>query len=347
MLLLLRYIRYITIKKEFFMTNSWGVTFEEVEKICESITKEGKRHTVRMIRSELGTGSNSTLLNHLRTWQDQKLDKEAISKNDFILSDTFKEAIFNEIQEHVLKDRKQTEEKLKNYEDRDQASQELIKKAEEKTSKLEADLEKLSQESQKTIQNLQENHVKSTLELQNNQKEIADLNRNLNKKHQKIEQLQIDTTQCKSQLNILENQMKSITSENESLKTNVLSLEKTNAKMEQQKIMLETKLSEKINHYEDQIAKLNKQLQTNNHQLDSTTNSLRKFQLEHMEVHQKLLYEQDRNKILKQSYSKINEDYQKLSKNMDKYKETQELRIEQLLDRLTEIKLYEKSNQGK
>jgi DNA repair exonuclease SbcCD ATPase subunit len=52
-----------------------GVSFEEVEKAAEKIVSMGGRATVKAVRAELGTGSATTLAEHLRQWRDEKAAK--------------------------------------------------------------------------------------------------------------------------------------------------------------------------------------------------------------------------------------------------------------------------------
>ena len=39
-----------------------GIRYEEVAPVCDRLAAEGQTPTVRKLRAELGTGSNSTLL---------------------------------------------------------------------------------------------------------------------------------------------------------------------------------------------------------------------------------------------------------------------------------------------
>ena len=49
-----------------------GIHYEEVAPVCDRLAAEGQTPTVRKLRAELGTGSNSTLLAHLNQWQEQR-----------------------------------------------------------------------------------------------------------------------------------------------------------------------------------------------------------------------------------------------------------------------------------
>ncbi len=46
-----------------------GVEYETVERIARQLISQGQHPSVQKVREILGTGSNTTIANHLKTWQ--------------------------------------------------------------------------------------------------------------------------------------------------------------------------------------------------------------------------------------------------------------------------------------
>lgn len=46
-----------------------GVVYEEVERVARQLLSNGQHPSVQKVRNKLGTGSNTTIANHLKTWQ--------------------------------------------------------------------------------------------------------------------------------------------------------------------------------------------------------------------------------------------------------------------------------------
>jgi len=46
-----------------------GVIYEEVERVARQLLSNGQHPSVQKVRNKLGTGSNTTIANHLKTWQ--------------------------------------------------------------------------------------------------------------------------------------------------------------------------------------------------------------------------------------------------------------------------------------
>ena len=53
-----------------------GVTFTEVDEAARYLQGLGRNPTVDAIRERLGTGSNTTLAEHLRRWKALQMDGE-------------------------------------------------------------------------------------------------------------------------------------------------------------------------------------------------------------------------------------------------------------------------------
>ena len=62
------YPRNITTFKEMNMARP-GVVYEEVERVARQLLSKGQHPSVQKVRDILGTGSNTTIANHLKLWQ--------------------------------------------------------------------------------------------------------------------------------------------------------------------------------------------------------------------------------------------------------------------------------------
>ncbi|MDE1465732.1 DNA-binding protein [Spartinivicinus sp. A2-2] len=49
-----------------------GVSYDEVERVCEQFARDDISPTWRKVRDELGTGNPSTLLRHIKTWKERQ-----------------------------------------------------------------------------------------------------------------------------------------------------------------------------------------------------------------------------------------------------------------------------------
>lgn len=49
-----------------------GITFEQVAAAAEALTAEGTATTIKAVLARLGSGSETTILKHLRTWRDSR-----------------------------------------------------------------------------------------------------------------------------------------------------------------------------------------------------------------------------------------------------------------------------------
>lgn len=45
-----------------------GVEYEQIERVARKLLSQGQHPSVQKVRNELGTGSNSTIAKHLKTW---------------------------------------------------------------------------------------------------------------------------------------------------------------------------------------------------------------------------------------------------------------------------------------
>src|SRR5690349_6279495 len=61
-----------------------GITYNEVALSAQQLIAAGKNPTIDAIRIQLGTGSNSTLGNHLRTFKERQTQTEQIASKEHL-----------------------------------------------------------------------------------------------------------------------------------------------------------------------------------------------------------------------------------------------------------------------
>jgi len=59
-----------------------GVTFHDVARAADQLVEQGKQPTIELIRGVLGTGSSTTIANHLRQWRSDQDGPASLSKNE-------------------------------------------------------------------------------------------------------------------------------------------------------------------------------------------------------------------------------------------------------------------------
>jgi len=57
-----------------------GISYEQVVEAADKIVTEGRQPTIKAVRKELGTGSESTILEHLRKWRENQVINAEIEK---------------------------------------------------------------------------------------------------------------------------------------------------------------------------------------------------------------------------------------------------------------------------
>jgi len=115
-----------------------GVTYEEVERVCEQLRNNGVTPNQRNVRAELGTGSASTILKHIQNWTDNatserlqsvQVPQSVLDSISFAIADAVSEAISH--RDEMLQDAKaQLSDTLTSLEKQEQDNSELISQVE-------------------------------------------------------------------------------------------------------------------------------------------------------------------------------------------------------------------------
>lgn len=100
------------------MANS-GVTYTEVASAAQQLAAAGQNPTIDRIRTELGTGSNSTLGNHLRKWKERQLQTHETASKEHLPEELV--AVLKGLWEKVMA---QSDEKIQQFEQ--ETRQEII-----------------------------------------------------------------------------------------------------------------------------------------------------------------------------------------------------------------------------
>lgn len=163
-----------------------GVTYHEVSIIAQRLIAAGKNPTIDAIRIELGTGSNSTLGTHLRTFKERQTQTQQLATKENIPEELI--AVIKGLWERVMN---QSEEKIQTIQQ--ETAQDVTQLRQEVQSLLQSNAE-WQQQFQKTKQERDALvHEKSTLEqlLANSKVEAAAMIEKLNGHEQKVAEKQI------------------------------------------------------------------------------------------------------------------------------------------------------------
>lgn len=70
-------------REQFFMARP-GITYQEVSEIATQLLNKGQNPTIERVRLMLGTGSSTTIANHLRQWKSEQTEGAAITHKENI-----------------------------------------------------------------------------------------------------------------------------------------------------------------------------------------------------------------------------------------------------------------------
>lgn len=163
-----------------------GVTYHEVSMIAQRLIAAGKNPTIDAIRIELGTGSNSTLGTHLRTFKERQTQTQQLATKENIPEELI--AVIKGLWERVMT---QSENKIQTIQH--ETAQDITQLRQEVQSLLQANGD-CQQQFQKTKQERDAfAHEKSTLEqlLAHSKIEAAAMTEKLHGLEQKIAEKQI------------------------------------------------------------------------------------------------------------------------------------------------------------
>ena len=147
-----------------------GITYDEVSSVATSLTAQGMPVTTKSIRAELGTGSQSTITKHLRTWREREAEKIEFDIKDALPKELVF-AIAAELKNVALATRKSLESKISLTEKSLDEVTELLSKEEEANQKLTEDLKKVSFEKERLLAKVNELEKQNEL-LKNTSKEM-------------------------------------------------------------------------------------------------------------------------------------------------------------------------------
>lgn len=171
-----------------------GVTYHEVSMIAQRLIAAGKNPTIDAIRIELGTGSNSTLGAHLRTFKERQTQTQQLATKENIPEELI--AVIKGLWERVMT---QSEDKIQTIQQ--ETARDIIQLKQEAQSLLQSNAD-WQQKFQKTKQERDAfSHEKSTLEqlLGNSKIEAAAMTEKLNSLEQKVSEKQMRINELHTQ----------------------------------------------------------------------------------------------------------------------------------------------------
>ena len=110
-----------------------GITYEDVARVALELTGAGQNPSIRAIRAELGTGSESTIGAHLRKWRAFEASKKQ-KDMEAGLSKELLSAVHAEITKHTSKTKSTMEEVIKQNETSIKELESILEKAEQKNN---------------------------------------------------------------------------------------------------------------------------------------------------------------------------------------------------------------------
>jgi hypothetical protein len=163
-----------------------GVTYHEVSIIAQRLIAAGKNPTIDAIRVELGTGSNSTLGAHLRSFKERQTQTQQLATKESIPEELI--AVIKGLWERIMT---QSEEKIQAIQQ--ETAQDIMQLRQEVQSLLQSNTNWQQQFQKATQERDAFAHEKSTLEqlLANSKIEAAAMTEKLSGFEQKVTEKQI------------------------------------------------------------------------------------------------------------------------------------------------------------
>src|SRR5438105_4376843 len=121
-----------------------GVTYLDVSHVAQQLVAAGRTPTIETIRIALGTGSNSTLGTHLRTWKSKQDQTQQIATKENIPEELI--SALKGVWERVMN---QSEDKIQSVQ---QETQQELTKLKEEIQRLQQDNSYWQQQHQQTKQ---------------------------------------------------------------------------------------------------------------------------------------------------------------------------------------------------
>jgi chromosome segregation ATPase len=134
------------------MNKKGPINYAAFAKAANEIKASGQTPSVRLVRSRLGGGSNSTLVEYIRHWHSENALASTVDDN---ISEPFKQALLAEFGRVVKNVRDHLEEQLSQERTQAKETNDLLSESEARTTELEEQLKEEKQESDKTILQLE------------------------------------------------------------------------------------------------------------------------------------------------------------------------------------------------
>lgn len=195
-----------------------GITYYDVANVALTIKGQGKNVTVENIRAMLGTGSISTINNHLRKWKALQTHTETSSKDNLpielvsMLKGLWERVTihsveqFIPIEEKLKQDINQLTQALEKYKNNNRRWQKLYYRWQQEKAKFANEKNNLIQ----TIYLLQQEHTSLKIKQDHMRQQLADVTQLLQEAHHKIKQLTQDKWQLLQEKSELTGQLKQI-----------------------------------------------------------------------------------------------------------------------------------------
>ena len=239
------------------------ITYDAVAQICATLTQAGDRPTVRRVQSEVG-GSNTTILNHLRRWQDTQRAAASKKPHDSMFTESLRAALFAWSEERASQLKEQTEGRIAELEELYAAAKDGWEQAEarigvleEQAQAAETQLLSAAQQAEAGQQKLEQRLAGAEARAHSAEAQLAELKEHLAHAQQAAEAQAIAAAEARTQASAATGTAQSLAAEADGLRTDHKALTHAHAQAEQRAAVAE----ERAKNRDEQLAEVRRALE--------------------------------------------------------------------------------------
>ena len=239
------------------------ITYDAVAQICSTLTQDGNRPTVRRVQSEVG-GSNTTILNHLRRWQDTQRAAGAQSTKDNPFTESLRAALLAWGEERTAQLREQSDGRIAELEELYAAAQDGWEQAEARIGVLEEQVQvgevqgrAANLQAEADLQKLEQRLAVAEARAEGAESLLGELQDRLAREQQGAESHAVAAAESRIKAETAVGRAAALAAENETLRAEHKTLTRTHAEAEQRAAVAE----ERARNRDEQLAELRRNLE--------------------------------------------------------------------------------------
>lgn len=236
--------------------NREAVTYEAVAQICDSLTLAGEKVSVRRVQTEVGGGSNTTILGHLRRWQDIQRAASSAGPTDGVLTDAVRAALVTWVQKRETVAKEQAESRLIELDELYGAAKDGWDEALQRINEMQNEFDQAQAAASESIRKLE--HALATAQARSSEsdKYLNELQERLLRELQGIETSRIQAAEARIRADAAGESVRAFSQENDALRAELRSLQKSHADAEQRAAVQ----AERAQNREEQLSDLRREL---------------------------------------------------------------------------------------